>query len=53
MKAKEKETVRSIANALRLLPIEKQEFIKGYAEGVIAMGGMARKEEAQPKERAG
>lgn len=53
MKAKEKETAQNIAKALLLLPAEKQEFIKGYAEGVIAMSGMVQQEEAQPQERAG
>lgn len=53
MKAKEKETAQNIAKALLLLPADKQEFIKGYAEGVIAMGGLHQQDSKQPRERAG
>ncbi len=53
MKANEKETVQNIVKAMLLLPADKQEFIKGYAEGVIAMGNAARLEDVQPQDRAG
>lgn len=53
MNAKEKEVARAITEAMLILPAEKREFIKGYAEGVIAMGGAIQHEEAQPRKHAG
>lgn len=37
MSTKEKEIVRTITEAVSALPEGKQEYILGYAEGVIAM----------------
>ena len=39
MSTKEKEIVRSITEAVSILPEEKREYILGYAEGVLAMAG--------------
>ena len=40
MKATEKEQARKICDALYLLPQEKQEYLLGYAEGVITMASV-------------
>lgn len=45
MSEKERESVKSITDALKVLPDSKKEFLIGYAEGVAAMAEKQRQEE--------
>ncbi|MBD5151289.1 MAG: hypothetical protein HDT16_02065 [Oscillibacter sp.] len=45
MSTEEKKIVQSIAEAVSVLPEEKQEYILGYAEGVLAMAGQMREDQ--------
>ena len=45
MDEKEKALLESLAEAVRLLPAPKLEFLLGYAEGVAAMANL----ESQPR----
>lgn len=53
MNAKEKKLVRTITEAMLMLPTEKREFMHGYAEGVIAMSAAKRQSAPQPRDRDG
>ncbi len=45
MSEKEKQTVQSIAEAMKKLPEAKREYLIGFAEGVAAMSEARREEE--------
>lgn len=51
MSTKEKEIVKSLTEAVSTLPEEKREYILGYAEGVLAMAGRARRNDQPPADR--
>ena len=48
MSEKEKKIVQSLAQSVKVLPADKREFLRGYAEGVAAM---AEKQEPEEQEK--
>lgn len=47
MNAEEKKTLRKLAEAVKMLPPEKREYLIGYAEGVAAMSATVLKAEGE------
>lgn len=52
MSEKEKSRLETIKAAMNLLPEKKQEYIIGYAEGVIAASGASSQEEPEKEKTA-
>ena len=52
MSEREKALAESIAEAVKVLPAEKKEYLLGYAEGVAAMAARSSADAQQAEEQS-
>ena len=50
MSEKEKQIIQSLKKSVNMLPDDKREFLRGYAEGVAAMAAKQASEKASGTE---